>query len=481
MHPLSITRLQCSKRRFLVLVAVGVNALLFLSLFGFFSLDTALDRRHFTHDSGHCYIYPVHLISFITPTDTMDFQKSELNLLEDNRLLGPGHAYHEGIRQVGEGRFSHWRALIYMSTSDNSDPRTNGRIYKITYPLKAPGYVVATSLLLTAVGFSFVGALPQDRKKLLRNYVFAGVAFAIGTLTAILPLEIFLRTDYSKQYVFGAFHQLPTRLQPKVNAKGYRDHDHEIRKRPGDVRILALGDSVTFGDGVADDEVYPRLLQQMAAPNVEIIALAKDGWGTADHLVAWRREGVAYHPDVVFVAAITNDPSPPTTEPRGQEPPWIVFRTLSPNLMLFRLLDFHLNLLAENFGWKYSYADWERDIYDPNKRYRVHWGNAVRSLSQEIHAEGITPYAFLLLGPSQIKDSESWKFQALYDVFSRAGFKTINLREPYIKTFQGIEPRSLFALPDDGHPGARVHQFFANEIWKVVKPEVEQVKLMRKN
>lgn len=54
---------------------------------------------------------------------------SVLRLFEDDRELGPGHAPHATVRDEGKGRFSHWHYQLYFSTSDNSDPRSNGRSY----------------------------------------------------------------------------------------------------------------------------------------------------------------------------------------------------------------------------------------------------------------------------------------------------------------------------------------------------------------
>lgn len=63
---------------------------------------------------------------------------SDLVLLEDGKPLGPAHSAHADIRKQGKGRYSHWGARsLWFSTSDNSDPRTNGREYKVVYP--APG------------------------------------------------------------------------------------------------------------------------------------------------------------------------------------------------------------------------------------------------------------------------------------------------------------------------------------------------------
>ncbi|MGD9498038.1 MAG: hypothetical protein AB7Y46_17180 [Armatimonadota bacterium] len=60
--------------------------------------------------------------------------RSELMLLEDGVPL-TGHQAHLKIIQEGGGLFSHWgaRGLIF-STSDNTDPRTNGREYRVVYP-----------------------------------------------------------------------------------------------------------------------------------------------------------------------------------------------------------------------------------------------------------------------------------------------------------------------------------------------------------
>lgn len=81
---------------------------------------------HATSGAGHCYVAPLpgRLLS--------DFESaSRLELFEDGRRLGPGHASHEDIRELGAGRYSHWGAQLYFSASDNSDPRRNGRAYTV--------------------------------------------------------------------------------------------------------------------------------------------------------------------------------------------------------------------------------------------------------------------------------------------------------------------------------------------------------------
>jgi Sulfotransferase family len=66
----------------------------------------------------------------VVKSDDIDFwQRSPLRLFEDAQPLTPAHALHFWIRQRGGGAYSHWQTGLLFSTSDNSDPNLNGRIY----------------------------------------------------------------------------------------------------------------------------------------------------------------------------------------------------------------------------------------------------------------------------------------------------------------------------------------------------------------
>lgn len=75
------------------------------------------------------------------PSDDVDAPRaSQAILLEDGREIGPAHSLHEDIRTLGGGHYSHWRGALYFSTSDDTDPNSNGRSYALlvgdaVYPL----------------------------------------------------------------------------------------------------------------------------------------------------------------------------------------------------------------------------------------------------------------------------------------------------------------------------------------------------------
>jgi 2-polyprenyl-3-methyl-5-hydroxy-6-metoxy-1,4-benzoquinol methylase len=56
---------------------------------------------------------------------------SPVFIFEDGQQLPTPHSMHADIDGLGKGRFAHWGEHIFFSTSDNSDPNTNGRSYRL--------------------------------------------------------------------------------------------------------------------------------------------------------------------------------------------------------------------------------------------------------------------------------------------------------------------------------------------------------------
>lgn len=75
------------------------------------------------------------LVTWHRLADTLENKtQSPLRLFENGKPLGPGHAFHAVVRETGKGAYSHWAAghMLLFSTSDNSNPNTNGRTYTMT-------------------------------------------------------------------------------------------------------------------------------------------------------------------------------------------------------------------------------------------------------------------------------------------------------------------------------------------------------------
>lgn len=88
-----------------------------------------------------------------------------------------------------------------------------------------------------------------------------------------------------------------------INSLGFRGREITIKKTPGKLRILVLGDSYTFGVYVNDNETYPAVLERILKSygvNAEVInAGYADGWSPDEHYTWLVNEGLRYQPDIV--------------------------------------------------------------------------------------------------------------------------------------------------------------------------------------
>ncbi len=122
-----------------------------------------------------------------------------------------------------------------------------------------------------------------------------------------------------------------------LNSQGLRDTEHYFKKEAGVYRILCLGDSIVFGYGAAQPDIFTSQLQKILPHNktmkYEVINAAVTGYNTYQERVSLEKFGIKYNPDLVIVGFTMND---------------LTAGMLSPS-MLHTLMDIK--------GEPYSYAD----------------------------------------------------------------------------------------------------------------------------
>lgn len=96
-----------------------------------------------------------------------------------------------------------------------------------------------------------------------------------------------------------------------VNARGLRGAAL-APKGPATRRILAVGDSFTFGHGVQDDEAYPAVAERLLRAHghdVQVLNAGVPGYNT-DQAYGWTlRDGLALAPDLLLVGVHCSDVS----------------------------------------------------------------------------------------------------------------------------------------------------------------------------
>jgi hypothetical protein len=160
-----------------------------------------------------------------------------------------------------------------------------------------------------------------------RRRLYGCLALAAASLGAIAVLEIALRLfypqvtlsprwAYSPQYCTTAYpdarmvHERPGRWRfvYTINADRNRGPRLFLPRNDSKPLIVVLGDSYSFGVGVADGEEYAEVLERDLHGAAHVLNLALGGWGLTQEIRRYYDFGALYDPRVVILQFSANDP-----------------------------------------------------------------------------------------------------------------------------------------------------------------------------
>lgn len=260
----------------------------------------------------------------------------------------------------------------------------------------------------------------------------------------------------------------------RTNSLGLRSAE-VTQPKPADVlRILALGDSVTFGWGLRGEDTYPSQLASLLAtlrPNqrFEVINAGVSGYGTWQQALWLKDEGLDLEPDVVVLQTHLNDAADDLWGTLGRTDggeSW-----LAQNSRLVRLVQRVLGSAAPDNSTPCA-ADW-RDGTD-----QVCW-QRTEQLLDELHAEAATAGVATVLMPSPmrwqvepgVRDARAWVDAARYqDVLRQyaadSGWIFVDPLPAFRKSQAEGAGQSLFL--DVGHPNEAGQRLMAQEIYNAL-------------
>ena len=121
------------------------------------------------------------------------------------------------------------------------------------------------------------------------------------------------RPGWTWELVPGARSESYVGVPVTINALGLRDDEIAVPKPRGTVRILAVGDSVTFGYGVRLEETFVKQLQRRlnaaAGPGIryEVVNAGVEATGLDQYYQFLASQGRELEPDLVIVDLALND------------------------------------------------------------------------------------------------------------------------------------------------------------------------------
>lgn len=154
----------------------------------------------------------------------------------------------------------------------------------------------------------------RRRRRLLLALTSALTSVGLGVVTLEVYLRLRLPPQSDQASCYLPDWDLGKRLVPgyrgenfgvplSVNAHGMRDEEVTLQREPGSRRILALGDSWTFGAGVEVEHTWPAQLERLLAqPDpVEVLNTGVSGYETYHEAVYYERDLTGFEHDLVLV------------------------------------------------------------------------------------------------------------------------------------------------------------------------------------
>jgi len=256
------------------------------------------------------------------------------------------------------------------------------------------------------------------------------------------------------------------------NVLGLRSRHETLARRAGVRRIVALGDSFTWGDKLASaDSAWPGQLEQLlaAAGPVEVINLGQRGWTTANEGEMLRRLGWQFTPDAIVWQFFINDAfeSRPDFGRDGED--WI--SVLPARLRTYPIGRSATIYLVDRLGNQLLRGQDAASGYGPlYRRDSAGWRQleaALREAADSSRRRGI-PILFVLF-PAFVPGewtAESYPLRSYYaqvaEAARGAGLHVIDLIPRFAAA--GGDWRRWWALPWDSHPDAHAQRLAAEAI-----------------
>lgn len=255
---------------------------------------------------------------------------------------------------------------------------------------------------------------------------------------------------------------------------GYRLPDDWAapRESPGIVRVLVIGDSFTWGDGVHEEDAYPHRMQfRMNLHDPErryrVLNAGRNGLNTVGELELIDELGLlASRPDLVLLGFTLNDPEP-SDRTAARElhrpverrlPVGRVELELYRRSRLVRLIYDRL----ENSRQRGAFNDYVAAMFDPDSDHWRACYEALTALRDRLRERGI-PLLVAVFPAFDAPFDEHYPYAAQHrqigDALAELGIPAVDL----LPLYDGVEARRLAVTPfTDAHPNELAHRIAAD-------------------
>lgn len=167
------------------------------------------------------------------------------------------------------------------------------------------------ALFLPTVSFGLGKVVGVKKgKAIIANTMLLGVTVVVMLVFAeffvrILFADITTTSDNASYFAL----RWKAENKPSVNSFGFREREISRQKPVGTYRIAVIGDSLTYGQGIAEDQRFSHIIEQKlntGEAKVEVLNFGRPGAETIDH-IDFLDDVFQVEPDFILLQWFTND------------------------------------------------------------------------------------------------------------------------------------------------------------------------------
>ncbi len=236
-----------------------------------------------------------------------------------------------------------------------------------------------------------------------------------------------------------------------INSDGLRDKEYPVSKSDKH-RIIFLGDSLTFGWGVKEEETFATLIEEdlNSSSPTEVLNFGTGNYNTEQEVNLFIDKGLKYNPDKVVLFYFIND-SEITPEKSDL---WF--------LGYSQFISFYwsrINSLLNNFMPSKSFQEYYESLYDDDQQGWINARKAIIELRDICQSKGIEFQVVLL---PELHDVNNEIFANVYNnlalFLKDNNIDYLNLAKLFENHPNQIE---LWVSYDDAHPNNIAHKKIA--------------------
>jgi len=280
------------------------------------------------------------------------------------------------------------------------------------------------------------------------------------------------RRRYETTHVRGleqAWSRAPFAVELRFNSLQFRDREFGPR-RPGVRRVAVLGDSFTEGQGVKEEDTYPRRLEALlneAEPGQwEVLNWGRRG-ADFPRLYDTFEQILQYHPDIVIYGMFLNDAeqSDSFRARNAYVNDWMEGRRQArPET---GLLDFVFERLERRRLDRESLRWYSQMYAEPNREGWERTQAHLREMHRRMQERGglllVADWPVLAVGSA--RDRLAPAHEAIAQACAAADIPHHDLR----RTLSALDPSSLWVHPLDQHPNEVAHRLAAESLAPMVR------------